>query len=56
MAGPNAMKLIEENEKLLGYIEKSQYEERQLKNILSELKEKYSELLEENQKLNEGEI
>jgi hypothetical protein len=45
--------LKEENEKLLIMLERSQYEEKQLKNILMELKDKYFELNEENKRLNE---
>ena len=45
--------LKEENEKLLAMLERSQYEEKQLKNILMELKDKYSELNEENKRLGE---
>jgi chromosome segregation ATPase len=45
--------LREENEKLLGMLERSQFEEKQLKNILSELKDRYSELVDENKRLNE---
>jgi chromosome segregation ATPase len=46
--------LKEENSKLLQLAEASQYEEKQLKNAYSDLKDKYCKLLDDNEKLNEG--
>jgi hypothetical protein len=46
--------LKEENSKLLQLAETSQYEEKQLKNAYSDLKDKYCKLLDDNEKLNEG--